>query len=163
MATMTRPTADMLAPPLASFLAHHRPDLKITHAVIASELTRATTPMAVTMQGAWKLAGALAAGTGLHKTFAGLADVAGALLLADQPPTPPASQPPAPATSPEPCPAHFWAPANNCGACWSEIKTGHRPASAYGARTWPEAQEPTGQGARPSEAHQGPALVEGSR
>ena len=81
MPTMNRPMAEMLAAPVASFIAHQRPDLNLTAAVVAAELTKSPTPYAVTMQAAWKLAGDLAARAGAHKTFAGLAEVATSLMI----------------------------------------------------------------------------------
>lgn len=157
---MNREQARYLANQLTGFLQGTTSTIGVGGIITELEAQRADT-LAV-IAAAWTTVYKIRAG--VYQSFAMLAGEVAALVSAGStPPSPPAARPPAPATSPEPCPAHFWAPANNCGACWSEIKTGHRPASAYGLKTWHPGQEPTGPGVRPSEAPQGPARAEGSR
>lgn len=144
MPTMNRPMAEMLAAPVASFIAHQRPDLNLTAAVVAAELTKSPTPYAVTMQAAWKLAGDLAARAGAHKTFAGLAEVATSLMISTHlpPPAPVAQFKPLTPATPEPfnprrqapCKTHPDFAATGCAACRSELLAGDITQTEYQQR-----------------------------
>ena len=144
MPTMNRPMAEMLAAPVASFIAHQRPDLNLNAAVVAAELTKSPTPYAVTMQAAWKLAGDLAARAGAHKTFAGLAEVATSLMISThlpppapvaqfKPLNPPALQPFNPRREAR-CEWHAESARRNCSACRAEWLAGDITQTEYQQR-----------------------------
>lgn len=144
MPEMNRAMAEMLAAPVASFLAHHRPDLRVTTAVVAAEMVKSPTPHAVTMQAAWKLAGDLADRAGGHRTFKGLVEVATGLVIATHlpPPAPVTQFKPLTQATPEPfnprrqapCKTHPDFAATGCAACRSELLAGDITQTEYQQR-----------------------------
>lgn len=147
---LTHKAATIQADSLANFFRAKRPDLGLTQSVIMSILQGTTAQAssgsspALTIAAAWLLADHLAQHRGRWKTFGMLPEVITHLQeTADTLARPALAHWPTKTAAGETtgatvttCPAHSWAPAQNCGPCYSEIKAGQRPATAYGATTY---------------------------
>lgn len=158
--------ATIQADSLANFFRVKRPDLGLTQSVIMSILQGTAAPAsspsapgprrpapapasspdspALIIAAAWILADHLAQHRGRWKTFGMLpevithlqeaADTLARPALAHWPTETAAGE--ATGATVATCPAHPWAPAKYCSPCYSEIKAGQRPATAYGAETY---------------------------
>lgn len=161
---LTHKAATIQADSLANFFRVKRPDLGLTQSVIMSILQGTTAPAssgsspgprrpapgpassssspALTIAAAWILADHLAQHRGRWKTFGMLPEVITHLQEAADTLARPALAPwptetaAATGATVATCPAHPWAPAKYCSPCYSEIKAGQRPATAYGAETY---------------------------
>lgn len=151
---MSNTTAAIQASNLETFFRIKRPDLQLTQSTITQQLQAITTALpsdknptpatdALTLAAAWLLADHLARHRTPWQNFTQLPEALEH--LSNQPIAPPAALATASTTQGDsiepqgatsgPCPAHPWQPLTHCSACYSEIKAGHRPRSAYGVRT----------------------------